>query len=46
MDQFVNVHLAIDKVNTIPQRALDCRPGFGGLNHSLYLQVCYDKQIF
>ncbi len=37
MDQISNlkVLLAIDKVYTVhvPQRALDCRPGLGGLNH-------------
>ncbi len=32
MDQLVNVLLAIDKVHTVPQRALDCEPGLGGLN--------------
>ncbi len=32
MDQLMNVVLTIDKVNTAPQRALDCRPGLGGLN--------------
>ncbi len=32
MGQFSNVLLAIDKEHTVPQRALDCRPGLGGLN--------------
>ncbi len=31
MCQFSDVLLAIDKVNTVPQWALDFRPGFGGL---------------
>ncbi len=29
MGQFGNVVLAIDKAHTVPQRALDCRPGLG-----------------
>ncbi len=33
MDQLVHVILAIDKVRTASQRALDCGPGLGGLNH-------------
>ncbi len=33
MDQLVCVLLAIDKVHTAPQRALDCGPSLGGLNH-------------
>ncbi len=32
MDQFSKVLLAIDKIHTEPQRALDCVPGLGGLN--------------
>ncbi len=32
MAQFNKVLLAIDKVHTVPQRALDCRPGLGRLN--------------
>ncbi len=32
MDQPVHIMLAIDKVHTPPQRALDCRPGLGRLN--------------
>ncbi len=32
VDQLVNVILAIDKVHTVPQRTLECRPGLGGLN--------------
>ncbi len=32
MGQLVNVLLAIDKVHTVPQRAMDCGLGFGGLN--------------
>ncbi len=31
MGQFSKVLLAIDKVHTVPQRALDCRPGLGRL---------------
>ncbi len=31
MSQFNKVQLAIDKVHTVPQRTLDCRPGLGGL---------------
>ncbi len=32
MDQFSNILLAIEKAHTVPQRALDCRPGFTWLN--------------
>ncbi len=32
MGQFSKVLLAIDKAYTVPQRALECRPGLGGLN--------------
>ncbi len=32
MGQFSKVLLAIDKVHTVPQRALDWGPGLGGLN--------------
>ncbi len=32
MGQFIKVLLAIDKLHTVPQRALDFRPGLGGLN--------------
>ncbi len=32
MVQFSKVLLAIDKVHTVPQRALDCESGSGGLN--------------
>ncbi len=32
MVQFSKVLLAIDNVDRTPQRALDCRPGLGGLN--------------
>ncbi len=32
MGQFSTVLLATDKVHTVPQRALDGRPGLGGLN--------------
>ncbi len=35
MDQSVNIPLAIDKAHTVPQRALTCRPGLGGLNKFL-----------
>ncbi len=38
MDQYSKVLLAIDQVHTVPQRALDCAPGLGGLNHSLCLE--------
>ncbi len=33
MGQYSKVLLAIDKVYTIPQNALDFRLGLGGLNH-------------
>ncbi len=32
MGQFSHVLLVVDKVHTVPQNALDCRPGFGVLN--------------
>ncbi len=32
MDQLANVLWAIDKAHIVPQRALDCAPGLGGLN--------------
>ncbi len=32
MDQLSKVLLAIYKAHAVPQRALDCRPGLGGLN--------------
>ncbi len=32
MGQLVNILLTIDKVYTVPQRALDCGPGLGRLN--------------
>ncbi len=32
MGQFRKVLLAIDKVHTIPHRALNCGPGLGGLD--------------
>ncbi len=32
MGQFSTVLLDIDKVHTVPQRALYCGPGLGGLN--------------
>ncbi len=32
MDQLVNVLLAIDKANTVLQKAPDCGPGLSGLN--------------
>ncbi len=32
MGQFSEVLLAIDNVHTVPQRALDWRPGLGELN--------------
>ncbi len=32
MGQFRKVLLAIDNAHSLPQRALDCRPGLGGLN--------------
>ncbi len=33
MRQLVHVLLAIGKAHTVPQRALDCRPGLSGLKH-------------
>ncbi len=39
MDQSVDVLLVIDKAYTVPQRALDCRPGIGGLNPLLRVSV-------
>ncbi len=27
--------IAIDNAHTLPQRALDCRPGLGGLNQKM-----------
>ncbi len=32
MHQLVNVLLTIDKAHTAPQKVLNVRPGFGGLN--------------
>ncbi len=32
MGQLINVLLAIEKAHTVPQRALYCRLGLGGLN--------------
>ncbi len=32
MGLFSKVPLVIDKVHTVPQRALSCRPGLGRLN--------------
>ncbi len=32
MDKLLNVLLASDKAHTVPQRALDCRPGLSRLN--------------
>ncbi len=32
MRTFSKVLLAIDNTQTVPQRALDCRPDVGGLN--------------
>ncbi len=32
MNLLVNILLAIGKAHTVPHRALDCRPGLGGLN--------------
>ncbi len=32
MGQFSKVLLAIDNAHTVPQKALDSRPGFDGLN--------------
>ncbi len=39
MDELVNVLLAIDKVITVPQRALNCRPGLGELSQ-VYMPNC------
>ncbi len=38
MGQFRNVLLVSDKVHTLPERALDCRPGLGGLNQVYWYQ--------
>ncbi len=35
MIQLMNVILTIYKADTVPQKALDCRPGLGGLNPSV-----------
>ncbi len=32
MRQFSKISIAIDNAHTTPQRALNCRPGLGGLN--------------
>ncbi len=32
MNKFGNVVLAIDRTHIVPHRAMDCRPGLGGLN--------------
>ncbi len=32
MSQFSKVLLAINNAHIVPQRALDCEPGLGGLN--------------
>ncbi len=39
MCQLVNLLLAIDEAHTVPERTLDCRPGFGGLNQVMGLTV-------
>ncbi len=39
MGKFSKVLLAIDNAHTVPQRALDCRPGLGGLRQ-LYGPNC------
>ncbi len=39
MGQFSKVLLAIDKVHTAPQKALDCRSGLCGLNQ-VYGPTC------
>ncbi len=35
MGQSVNVLLSIYKTHTVPQRALDCRPDYGGLTYCM-----------
>ncbi len=44
MGQFRKVLLAIDKAHTVPQRALDCRPGLGGLNQ-VYRPNCPTSSV-
>ncbi len=39
MGQFSKVLLSIDNVHTVPQRALDCGTGLGGLNQ-VYVPNC------
>ncbi len=39
MGQFSKVLLAIDNAHTVPQRALDCGPGLGGLKQ-VYAPNC------
>ncbi len=50
MDQLVNVLLFINKAHTVPQRAMDCGPGFGGLNQVYapnlsHSHMCYNILI-
>ncbi len=44
MVQLSKVLLAINKVHTVPQRALNCRPGLGGLNQ-IYEPNCPTSSV-
>ncbi len=39
MDQLINILLAIDKAHTVPQMALDCGPGLGGVSSTDMLTI-------
>ncbi len=39
MDQTISVLLAIDKADTVPQRALDCEPGLFILYFSAHITL-------
>ncbi len=45
MVQFSNILLAIDKVHTVLQRALDCRPGLGGLTQMSSGDICFSVRF-
>ncbi len=45
MGQFNKVLLAIDKVHTVSQRALDCRPDLSGLN-KVYAPNCPTISVY
>ncbi len=45
MGKFSKVELAIDKVHTVPYRALDYRPGLGGLNQ-VYGPICPTPSVY